>query len=142
MLNESREERIIRCLEMAVEKGIGAFTKEEGEFVEIVEIYPYKKGMFVANTVKDVRKLLFSERKLLVFVNDKYEVSVVGECEIMGPQNVDTCITKEFIDANCSYEIVLEDSKSPIFGKKKREIMQQNTKECIHIAKEALNLLK
>ncbi len=141
-MGDKREEEMIECLEQVANGKIGVIKKHEGQFIYITEIYPYKDGMYILYTKNDTRCLSYKYRKLLFFVNERGLISILAQCDIKGEQSIDTTITKEFIDANCAYEILKDSATNSIFFKKKNtKKMEEKIKYCSELAKNAIRIL-
>ena len=142
MYTDRRVERMIISLEYVKNGRLGQIQKYEGQYIEFVEVYPYKKGFYMLCTTQDTRELSYKFRKMLLFVDNLSQVSILGECELKNELAVDTCITQELVDANCAYEILKDGAKSKLFGARKRKKMQENIDYCSALASQAIDILK
>lgn len=141
MLADRRTEKMLECLKYSVDGKIGETKEDLGEFERLLEIYPYKDEILILNTLHDKRSLLFVDRKLLFKVKNDATIELLGECEIKGPQNIDTCITKEFEIAKSNYTVLCYEMASMFFGKKKRKLMQDNISRCVDLSQRAIELI-
>lgn len=141
MLTDRRTEKMLECLKYSVDGKLGETKEDLGEFERILEIYPYKDELLILNTLHDKRSLLFVDRKLLFKVKNDATIELLGECEIKGPQNIDTCNTKEFETAKGNYLVLCYEMTSIFFGKKKKKIMQDNISKCIELSQKAIDMI-
>ena len=141
MLTDRRAEKMLECLKYVVDGKIGETKEDLGEFERLLEVYPYKDEILILNTLHDKRSLLFVDRKLLFKVKNDGAIELLGECEIKGPQNIDTCNTKEFITAKENYSVLYYEMKGTLFGKKKRKLMQEQISRCIDLSQKAIELM-
>ncbi|MDD3303866.1 MAG: hypothetical protein PHP54_03020 [Clostridia bacterium] len=141
MLTDKREEKIIECLKYAVDGKVGRHVEDFGEFEKSVEIYPHNDEIFILDTLHDKRSLLFIDRKILFKVKNTGEIELLGECEVRGPQTIDTCHTKEFEIARGNYDVLCYEMNGIFFGKKKKKRMQENISKCIELSERAIELI-
>ena len=141
MLTDRRAEKMLEWLKYVVDGKIGETKEDLGEFERLLEVYPYKDEILILNTLHDKRSLLFVDRKLLFKVKNDGAIELHAECEIKGPQNIDTCNTKEFITAKENYSVLYYEMKGTLFGKKKRKLMQEKISRCIDLSQKAIELM-
>lgn len=134
MYSDRRMEKIVRALEYVKSGKLGLTKIVEGQFVECIEAYPFKSGFLVLITTEDTRKLSYKFRKILLYVNEQANFSILAECEIKNELAIDTCVTQDLIDANVEYEVLVNASKSKIFGKNKAKRLNDKVESCSKIA--------
>lgn len=142
MSTDIRMNTILNCLQLAFNGQIGVIVKRNDTMKYMTEIYPYKGGMYILYTIHDSRALIFEDRKLLVFVDERANIEILGECDIRNSQSIDTCITEEFLDARYTYDVLYEKSKSFLFRKKHNANLQEKVDYCKEIAKNAIQVIK
>lgn len=142
MSKDKRLDLIVECLQNSFNGKIGEIVEKNNTMKYTTEIYPYKNGMYILHTIHDDRALIFEDRKLLVFVTETGEVEILGECDIRNSQSIDTCVTDEFLDARYTYDVMYTNTKSILFRKKHKQVMDEKINYCKEISRKAIHIIK